>query len=268
LLLARQTADTESGSALLGDGPAAGASEQRADAHDHYRHWPAGMAAAKARMLVAPCCGLWPAGKGAAGRRSVSGKTSGSGCAGLSIERPPGFRAGTVWFRVQNRGRAIAGRYVRCLQGALVPVMTVTNGCGSVAVPTKVVLKGGGDRGNFTRRIGDSPLSPSDAAPGSALDCVNRGFQMIKIVTATAMLLASPIGAIAAPCQVNPAEVRVPASRVGEYCVIMQNGASVCGYADGVVCTHDALRQKGACQLSAGSPPQQLPNDYNPNAGR
>jgi hypothetical protein len=121
---------------------------------------------------------------------------------------------------------------------------------------------------------------------------------MIKIVTATAMLLASPIGAIAAPyclvlpngtplcqyvdgttcsadavrqngtCQVNPAEVRVPASRVGEYCVIMQNGASVCGYADGVVCTHDALRQKGACQLSAGSPPQQLPNDYNPNAGR
>ncbi len=121
---------------------------------------------------------------------------------------------------------------------------------------------------------------------------------MIKIVIAALVLLASPAGAIAAPfclalptgtpqciyydgqmcsrdanrqngsCQVNPAEVRIPASSVGQYCLIMPNGASTCGYADGNVCAQDALRQKGACERSQGALPQTLPNSYVPNAGR
>jgi hypothetical protein len=120
---------------------------------------------------------------------------------------------------------------------------------------------------------------------------------MLKLVTAAAIYLA-PIGAIAAPyclvvpngtplcmyvdgatcsadairqngsCQVNPAEVRLPASRVGEYCVIMPNGASTCGYSDGNSCARQALIQKGACELSAGATTERIPDPYAPNAGR
>jgi len=121
---------------------------------------------------------------------------------------------------------------------------------------------------------------------------------MIKVVTAAVLLLASPIGAMAAPfcltfpngapeciyydgdscareagrqngsCQINPTEVHVPASRIGEYCLVVPGGASTCGYADGTLCSRDALRQKGACTRSAGALPQQLPDAYAPNAGR
>jgi hypothetical protein len=120
---------------------------------------------------------------------------------------------------------------------------------------------------------------------------------MIKIVAA-ALFLASPISAIAAPyclvlpngaplcmyvdgascasdaarqngsCQVNPAEVRLPTSRVGQYCLIMPTGSSRCGYADGNLCAHDALAQKGACVLSAGATTERIPDAYAPNAGR
>lgn len=121
---------------------------------------------------------------------------------------------------------------------------------------------------------------------------------MIKFVTASFLLLASSVGAVAAPfclviplgspqciyydgaqcardagrqngaCQVNTTEVHVPASRVGDYCLVMPSGYSTCGYSDGAVCARDALLQKGACSRSQGAEPQQLPNDYNPNAGR
>ena len=121
---------------------------------------------------------------------------------------------------------------------------------------------------------------------------------MIKFITAAAIILTSSVGAIAAPyclvvpngspmciyvdgascaheayrqngsCQVNPAEIRLPASRVGEYCLIMPNGSSRCGYADGAVCSRDALVQKGACTLSAGATTVRIPDDYAPNAGR
>jgi hypothetical protein len=121
---------------------------------------------------------------------------------------------------------------------------------------------------------------------------------MIKFVTAAAMLLALPIGALAAPyclvvpngtpqciyvdgsdcareanrqngsCQVNPAEMTLPTSRVGEYCLIMPNGSSRCGYADGNVCARDALIQKGACTLSSGATTTRIPDAYAPNAGR
>lgn len=120
---------------------------------------------------------------------------------------------------------------------------------------------------------------------------------MLKIIAA-AIFLILPIGANAAPfclalpngtpqciyydgqscsndanrqngsCQVNPAEVRVPSSRVGEYCLVMANGASRCGYADGNVCARDALAQKAACTRSAGALPRQLPDAFEPNAGR
>jgi hypothetical protein len=121
---------------------------------------------------------------------------------------------------------------------------------------------------------------------------------MIKFVTAAAIVLASPIGAIAAPfcllvpngtpqcmyvdgdqcareanrqngsCQVNPAELALPTSRVGEYCLIMPNGSSRCGYADGNVCARDALIQKGVCSLSQGATTERIPDAYAPNAGR
>jgi len=121
---------------------------------------------------------------------------------------------------------------------------------------------------------------------------------MIKIVAAAAMVLASPIAAIAAPfclvipnaapecmyydgadcardanrqngaCDVNPNEVRVAASQIGQYCVIVPGGYSTCGYADGNECARDALKQKGVCSRSAGAPPRQLPDAYDPNAGR
>ncbi len=121
---------------------------------------------------------------------------------------------------------------------------------------------------------------------------------MRKIVTVAALYLASPIAAIAAPfcmvipnaapqcmyydgaqcakdanrqngsCDVNPAEVKVAASRIGDYCLVMPSGYSTCGYSDGTVCARDALLQKGACARAAGALPQQLPNAYDPNAGR
>lgn len=121
---------------------------------------------------------------------------------------------------------------------------------------------------------------------------------MIKFVTAAFVLLASPIGAIAAPfclvlplggseciyydgaqcsrdanrqngsCQTNPAEVQLPTSRVGDYCLVMPSGYATCGYSDGSVCSRDALLQKGACERSSGSGPKQVPDAYDPNAGR
>ncbi len=121
---------------------------------------------------------------------------------------------------------------------------------------------------------------------------------MIKIFTTAAILLASPIAALAAPfclvipngtpmcqyvdgascaadavrqngsCQVNGAEVRLPTARVGEYCLIMPSGYSTCGYSDGNICSRDALRQKGACSLSLGARTQPIPDAYDPNAGR
>ncbi len=121
---------------------------------------------------------------------------------------------------------------------------------------------------------------------------------MIKIALAAGMILGVPISAIAAPfclvlpngtpeciyvdgascandanrqngsCQVNPAEVRLPTNRVGEYCLIMPDGTSTCGYADGNLCARDALRQKGACSLSAGATTERIPDPYAPNAGR
>ncbi len=121
---------------------------------------------------------------------------------------------------------------------------------------------------------------------------------MIKIVTAAVLCLASPIAAMAAPfcmvipnaapecmyydgaacardagrqngsCQVNQAEVKVASSRIGEYCLVLPSGYSTCGYADGTLCARDALRQKGACSRSAGALPRQLPDAYDPNAGR
>lgn len=121
---------------------------------------------------------------------------------------------------------------------------------------------------------------------------------MSKLTTLAAALIALPASAFAAPfcltvpngtpiciywdgascaqdavrqngsCDVNPAEMRLPASRVGEYCLVMPNGATRCGYADGNVCSRDALAQKGACTKSAGTGPKQLPDTYTPNAGR
>jgi hypothetical protein len=121
---------------------------------------------------------------------------------------------------------------------------------------------------------------------------------MTKIFTAAAILLASTVGAIAAPfclvipngtpeciyadgascsadanrqngsCQVNAAETRVPASRVGQYCLILPSGASICGWADGNECSREALIQKGACTLSAGATTVRIPDAYAPNAGR
>jgi hypothetical protein len=121
---------------------------------------------------------------------------------------------------------------------------------------------------------------------------------MIKIVTAAAMFLALPIGAIAAPfclviqgatpeciytdgvtcsneasrqngaCDVNPAEVTRPTTRVGDYCVVLPAGASRCGYADGNECSRDALIQKGACVQGADSRTTRIPDAYAPIAGR
>jgi len=121
---------------------------------------------------------------------------------------------------------------------------------------------------------------------------------MIKIITAAVILLASSIGAIAAPfclaipngaplcmyydgsacardaarqnggCVVNPAEVHMPTTRVGDYCLVMPSGYTTCGYSDGNVCSRDALLQKGACERGTGAGPKQLPDAYEPNAGR
>jgi hypothetical protein len=121
---------------------------------------------------------------------------------------------------------------------------------------------------------------------------------MNKIVALAVVLLASPIAANAAPfclvipngtpqciyvdgascaadagrqngaCAVNPSEVKVASSRVGEYCLVLPSGYSTCGYADGNQCARDALLQKGACERSDGALPRQLPDAYAPNAGR
>lgn len=121
---------------------------------------------------------------------------------------------------------------------------------------------------------------------------------MIKLIAAAAISLASPLSAMAAPfclvlpagapqcvyfdgaacardagrqngaCQPNSAETHVLSSRIGEYCLVMPSGYSTCGYADGVECARDALAQKGACSRSAGARPRQLPDAYEPNAGR
>jgi hypothetical protein len=121
---------------------------------------------------------------------------------------------------------------------------------------------------------------------------------MLKIVSTVAMVLVSPLSAIAAPfclvipngtpqcfyvdgrscaadaqkqngsCQVNSAEVRLPTARVGEYCLIMPSGYSTCGYSDGNECSRDALLQKGACTLSSGARTERIPDAYAPNAGR
>jgi hypothetical protein len=121
---------------------------------------------------------------------------------------------------------------------------------------------------------------------------------MIKFVMAAVISIASPLGAMAAPfclvlssgapqciyfdgaacaheasrqngaCQPNAAETHVRASRIGEYCLVMPSGYSTCGYSDGNECARDAIAQKGACSRSAGARPRQLPDAYEPNAGR
>ena len=131
---------------------------------------------------------------------------------------------------------------------------------------------------------------------GYGIDRLDKGFRVIKLVTAAMFFV--PFAAVASPyclvlpngtpqciyvdgascardasrqngsCQVNPAELRLPASRVGEFCLVMPNGASSCGYSDGNSCARDALRQKGACVLSAGATTERIPDAYAPNAGR
>jgi hypothetical protein len=121
---------------------------------------------------------------------------------------------------------------------------------------------------------------------------------MCKIVAAAVLLLVSSMGAMAAPfclviagaapmciyvdgvqcaqqanrqngsCEPNPSDVRLPTSRIGDYCLVLPGGYSHCGYGDGIVCARDALLQKGMCTKSAGALPQQLPNAFDPNAGR
>jgi hypothetical protein len=69
-------------------------------------------------------------------------------------------------------------------------------------------------------------------------------------------------------CQTNPAEVQVPTSRMGEYCMMLPIGFTHCGYADGIACARDAQQQHGVCQKSEGTIPPQVPDPFNPNAGR
>ena len=69
-------------------------------------------------------------------------------------------------------------------------------------------------------------------------------------------------------CIPNPAEVKLPASRIGEYCMILPIGFTHCGYADGNACARDALQQHGVCAKSAGAIPPQVPDPFVPNAGR
>jgi len=121
---------------------------------------------------------------------------------------------------------------------------------------------------------------------------------MIKFAVASAFLLAASASAMAAPfclalpmgapqciyydgaecsrdanrqngmCQINPSEVHLPTSRVGDYCLVMSDGRTTCGYADPNQCSRDALLQKGACSRSFGAGPKQIPDAYAPNAGR
>ncbi len=69
-------------------------------------------------------------------------------------------------------------------------------------------------------------------------------------------------------CIPNPAEMKVPASRIGEYCMMLPIGFTHCGYADGNTCALDARAQRGVCTKSAGTIPQQIPDPFVPNAGR
>jgi hypothetical protein len=69
-------------------------------------------------------------------------------------------------------------------------------------------------------------------------------------------------------CEVNSAEARMPASRMGEYCMMLPIGYTHCGYADGIACAKDALQQHGVCAKSAGTGAPQVPDPFNPNAGR
>jgi hypothetical protein len=179
-----------------------------------------------------------------------------------------------------------------------------TNGCGTDDCGYVVVLIGilltltAVIASTRLGRGGGFPPPRPDAGPSSAYGGLNRGFQMIKIVTAAVLLLASQAGAMAAPfclavpmaapmcvyydgaacsreanrqngtCEVNPNEVTLKTSRIGDYCVVMPDGSSTCGYADPNQCSRDALQQKGACSRAAGALPKQLPDAYAPNAGR
>ena len=69
-------------------------------------------------------------------------------------------------------------------------------------------------------------------------------------------------------CIPNPAEIKLPASRIGEYCMMLPIGFTHCGYADGNACARDALEQHGVCAKSAGANPPQIPDPFVPNAGR
>jgi hypothetical protein len=50
--------------------------------------------------------------------------------------------------------------------------------------------------------------------------------------------------------------------------MILPIGYTHCGYADGIACAQDALKQHGICTTSAGALPQQVPDPFVPNAGR
>jgi len=121
---------------------------------------------------------------------------------------------------------------------------------------------------------------------------------MFKVLPVIVMLGAMPIAASAAPfcltisgtnpqciyndgnacereagrqngaCEINPAEIKLPTSRVGEFCVITAGHAAQCGYADGTSCARDARQQQGACAKGAGSLPRAIPDPYDTNAGR
>jgi hypothetical protein len=74
-----------------------------------------------------------------------------------------------------------------------------------------------------------------------------------------------------ATCSLNPNEVRLSRVANSDYCLVTAQGVSVCGYSDQNTCSHDALLQHGACVKGGGltrPQPQQVPNDYAPNAGR
>ena len=74
-----------------------------------------------------------------------------------------------------------------------------------------------------------------------------------------------------ATCGLNPREVRLPRVASRQYCMVTAQGAAVCGYTDQNTCSHEALLQHGACVRGGGTAqpsPQQVPNDYAPNAGR
>jgi hypothetical protein len=121
---------------------------------------------------------------------------------------------------------------------------------------------------------------------------------MKKLAVAAAILVSTSLSAMAAPfcleitgtapqcmyadgnecqadanrqngaCVPNPANVTLPTSRIGEFCMILPIGLTHCGYADGIACAQDALKQHGVCAKSAGTLPRQVPDPFAPNAGR